>query len=197
MSRRLTFTPTLAASRETGGDGRKAQGPTEAPQMRDRRKELKMKETLETYLGTVNTVPVDRSVAESAALCLAEIIGVNDVLSMDIQWVDSPRDVYYQPGDPSAFQVKASLWNALRSAFRDCNCDDSLKLSILESMWNEESLSDINWIMKYSYAVDVLGAKLPDVERDILRMYTALAVSCAEFQIIGKYIILSRKVEID
>jgi len=154
-----------------------------------------MKETLETYLGTVNTVPVDRSVAESAALCLAEIIGVNDVLSMDIQWVDSPRDVYYQPGDPSAFKVKASLWNALRSAFRDCNCDDSLKMSILESMWNEES--DINWIMRYVYAVDVLGAKLPDVERDILRLYKDLAVSCAEFQIIGDSIVLSRKVEID
>jgi len=149
----------------------------------------------ETLLGTVNTVPVDRSVAESAALCLAEIIGVNDVLSMDIQWVDSPRDVYYQPGDPSAFQVKASLWNALRSAFRDCNCDDSLKMSILESMWNEES--DINWIMRYVYAVDVLGAKLPDVERDILRLYKDLAVSCAAFQIIGDSIVLSRKVEID
>jgi hypothetical protein len=156
-----------------------------------------MKETLETYWGTISTVPVDRSVAESAARRLAEIIGVNDTISMDIRWVDSPLETYYQPGDPSAFRSKASLWNALRNAFRDCNCDDSLKMSILESMWNEESLSDINWIMKYSYAVDVLGVKLPDVERDILRRYKDLAVSCAEFQIIEDSIVLSRKVEID
>jgi hypothetical protein len=154
-------------------------------------------ETLETYWGTVNTMPIDRSVAESAARKLAGHIGINNSFSMDIRWVDSPLEKYYQPGDPSAFQVKASLWNALRSAFRDCNCDDSLKLSILESMWNEESLSDIKWIVKYSYAVDVLGAQLPDAELDILRRYKDLAVSCAAFQIIGEFIVLSRKVEID
>jgi hypothetical protein len=170
--------------------------PSVARQTRDRRKELKMKETLETYWGTVLTVPVDRSVAESAARKLAGHIGINNSFSMEIRWVDSPLETYYTPGDPSAFRSKASLWNALRSAFRNCECDEAIKNSILDSIWNEDSLSDINWIMGYSYAVDVLGAKLPDAEQDILRLYKDLAVSCAAFQIIGEFIVLSRKVEI-
>ena len=132
-------------------------------------------------------------VAESAALELANRIGVNNVFSMRIRWVDSQVETSYTPGDPSSFQVKASLWNALRIALRDCDCDDATKSSILDSMWNDESLSDINWITKFSYAVDVLGAKLPDAEMDTLRLYTDLAKSCSAFQIVHGVIVLNSK----
>ena len=139
----------------------------------------------------INTV--DRSVVESAARKLAERIGIDNAFSMEIQWIDSQVEIYYIPGDPSAFEIKSSLWNALRISLRDCACDEPIKSSILNSMWNEEALSDVNWITKFSYAVDVLGAKLPTSELNTLRLYNELAESCSAFQIAHGVIVLSHK----